>query len=232
MPILRTSLLLLAAGLSSPLFAQNQPTLSAEDLRAYVVQQAQMAAGDPAIRIEAQLGQPEAQAAVAPCRRSEPYVPAGGRLWGRSFVGVRCVDGAQWSVLFPVMVRAWGPAWVASTSLPAGATLAPGDIRQTEIELTQQRPGLPGNPEALLGKVLTRSVPAGQPVHGDAVKAPTVVAAGDVVRLRVLGGGFAITAAGQALGTAAEGQPVRVRTDFGRTLTGVARNGRVVDIQP
>lgn len=232
MPILRPSLLLLAAGLTSPLFAQNQPTLTADDLRAYVVQQAQQAAGDPAIRIEAQLGQPESQAAVAPCRRSEPYVPAGGRLWGRSFVGVRCVDGAQWSVLFPVMVRAWGPAWVAAAHLPAGATVGPGDIRQAEVELTQQRPGLPSHPEALLGRVLTRSVPAGQPVHGDAVRAATVVAAGDMVRLRVVGGGFAITASGQSLGSAAEGQPVRVRTDFGRTLTGVARSGRVVDIQP
>jgi flagella basal body P-ring formation protein FlgA len=57
-----------------------------------------------------------------------------------------------------------------------------------------------------------------------------VVQAGDPVRLRIAGAGFAVSAAGQALGTAAEGQPVRVRSELGKILTGVARAGRVVEV--
>ena len=49
------------------------------------------------------------------------------------------------------------------------------------------------------------------------------------VAARVMGG-FAITASGQALGQAAEGQTVRVRTELGKVLTGVAREGRTVDV--
>lgn len=223
----------LALCLALPLWAQTaQPLMTADELRAYALQQAQLAVNDPAARVEVQLGMPEAQAPVAPCLRSEPFVPAGMRLWGRASVGVRCVDGANWRVLFPVTVSVWGPAWVAASALPAGTTLGANDLRETEVELTRERAGLPRGTEALLGKVLVRPLQAGQTVHADAVRAATVVTAGDVVRLRVLGGGFAITASGQSLGTAADGQPVRVRTDFGRTVTGVARAGRIVDLQP
>ena len=54
--------------------------------------------------------------------------------------------------------------------------------------------------------------------------------AGDPVRLHLAGPGFSITAGGQALGTAGAGQSVRVRTDLGKILTGVAREGRRVDV--
>jgi flagella basal body P-ring formation protein FlgA len=56
------------------------------------------------------------------------------------------------------------------------------------------------------------------------------VAAGDPVRIRLLGQGFEIAATGVALSGAGEGQTVRVRTDNGRVLSGTAR-GRVVEIQ-
>ena len=206
--------------------------MTADELRAFAVQQARQAVNDPAARVEVQLGMPEAQAPVAPCARSEPFVPTGTRLWGRASVGVRCVDGANWRVLFPVTVSVWGPAWVAASALPAGAVLEHHDLREAEVELTRERTGLPRGADALVGKVLVRPLQAGQTLHPDAVRAATVVSAGDVVRLRVLGGGYAITASGQSLGTAADGQPVRVRTDFGRTVTGVARAGRIVDLQP
>lgn len=206
--------------------------MTAEALKAYALEQAQAAVNDPAIRLEVQLGMPDNAQAVAPCSKTEPFVPPGGRLWGRSSVGVRCVEGAAWRVLFPVTVTAWGPAWVAATPLPAGATVSAADLREAEVELTRERNGLPKGPEPLLGKVLVRPMAVGQAVSLDAVRATAVVNAGDVVKLRVLGGGFAVTAAGQSLGSAAEGQPVRVRTDFGRTVTGVARAGRIVDLQP
>ena len=203
MPFTRPTTTALALCLALPLWAQTvQPLMTADELRAYALQQAQLAVNDPAARIEVQLGMPEAQAPVAPCLRSEPFVPAGMRLWGRASVGVRCVDGANWRVLFPVTVSVWGPAWVAASALPAGTTLSANDLRETEVELTRERTGLPRGTEALLGKVLVRPLQAGQPLHADVVRAATVVTAGDVVRLRVLGGGFAITASGQSLGTA------------------------------
>lgn len=230
-PLQRWATLALLAGCATVAHAA-PALLTADELKAYALQQAQVALNEPAARVEVQLGMPDNAAAVAPCLRSEPFVPPGVRLWGRSSVGVRCVEGASWRVIFPVTVTVWGPAWVAANPLSAGTTVSAADLREAEVELTRERSGLPKTADALVGKVLVRPVQAGQAVALDAVRATTVVSAGDVVRLRVLGGGFAITAAGQSLGSATEGQAVRVRTDFGRTVTGVARAGRIVDLQP
>jgi flagellar basal body P-ring formation protein FlgA len=230
MPFFRVFFLALLA--SASMMLQAQTFITTDELQAFALQQAQFAAQGSVTRMDVRLGSMDAQQALAPCRRVEPFVPAGSRLWGRASIGVRCMEGAAWSVLVPVTVTAWGKAWVAASSLPAGTTLDASHLREDEIELTRERPGLPTGMEALLGKVLVRPVQPGQALHTEAVRSANVVASGDVVRLRVLGGGFAITASGQSLGSAAEGQPVRVRTDFGRTVTGLARNGRIVDIQP
>jgi flagellar basal body P-ring formation protein FlgA len=62
------------------------------------------------------------------------------------------------------------------------------------------------------------------------LRVTSVVAAGDPVRIRMLGKGFSIAGAGQALNAAGEGQMVKVRTEMGRIVSGVARDGRVVDV--
>jgi len=45
-----------------------------------------------------------------------------------------------------------------------------------------------------------------------------------------VGSGFSISTDGIALATVAAGELVRVRTDSGRTLSGIARKGRVVEV--
>lgn len=224
------ALLALAA---PPLVAGAQPGAAVFDeaaLRAFVSQQVAAAAGQQVTRFEVQLGQLDARAVLAPCRRSEPFLPAGMRPWGRMSLGVRCTDGANWSVMLPLTIRAWGPAVVAAVPLSAGAVLAAQDLREEEIELTRESAGLPRDPAQLQGRTLMRAIGVGQPLRADMVRATAVVQAGDPVRLRIAGPGFAISATGQALASAAEGQAVRVRTDLGKIVSGVARAGRVVDV--
>lgn len=196
-------------------------------LRAFVSQQ--VAASGQVTRFEVQLGTVQT-GALAPCRRTEPFLPAGARPWGRGSVGVRCVDGAQWSVLVPMTVRAWGPALVAASPLAAGAPVAPDAVREQEVELTREPASLVRDAAQLQGRTLARPLAAGQPLRQDLLRAALVVQAGDPVRLRIAGRGFAVSASGQALGAAAEGQPLRVRTELGKVLTGVAREGRFVDV--
>lgn len=104
-------------------------------------------------------------------------------------------------------------------------------MEEREVEVTRETPaGLTRDAQQLVGRTLVRGVPAGHPVRLDMVKAATVVQAGDTVRLKIMGSGFAVTAAAQALTAATEGQPVRVRTELGKVLTGTARDGRVVEV--
>ena len=64
----------------------------------------------------------------------------------------------------------------------------------------------------------------------DMLRAVMAVQAGDPVKLALLGDGFAVSADGFALAAAADGQPLRVRTESGRVVVGTLR-GRTVEIR-
>ena len=212
--------------------AHAQSALPADEaaLRAYVSRQ--VAAAAPQVtRFEVQFQPPAVAPVLGPCARTEFFLPAGARPWGRLSVGVRCAEGAAWTVMVPVSVRAWGSALVAQVPLAAGSVPGPQDVREQEAELTREpAAGLLRDAASLQGKTLARAVGAGQVLRADMLRVVQVIQAGDPVRLRMGGTGFAVTAGAQALASAGEGQQVRVRTDFGKVLTGIARDGRVVDV--
>lgn len=218
--------LVAAAALAAlPAFAQS--AIDENALRAFVSQQ--VAAQGQLTRFEVQLGTIDTQA-LAPCRRSEPFLPPYARLAGRSSVGVRCVDGANWTVLVPLTVRGFGRALVAAVPLAAGTVPGAQDVREQEVELTRENGQVLQEAAQLQGRTLTRQVAAGAVLRADMLRATQVVQAGDMVRLRIVGTGFMVTATGQALTAAADGQAVRVRTELGKILTGSAREGRVVEV--
>jgi flagella basal body P-ring formation protein FlgA len=199
-------------------------------LRSFASAQVAGVNGEYVSRFDVKIGSLDALAQMAPCRRSEPFIPSGARLWGRSSLGLRCVDGATWTVMLPVVVTAWGRAIVAANPLMAGAVLAANDLREGEVELTREGAGVTRDAQTLAGRTLLRGLQPGQAVRIDMVRATPVVQAGDPVRLRILGAGFIVTSSGQAMNTAADGQSVRVRTELGKVLTGVAREGRQVEV--
>jgi flagellar basal body P-ring formation protein FlgA len=223
----------LAAGMPARAQQTAQQAASPFDenaLRAYVSQQVAAAAGQQVTRFDVQLGSLDGRVALAPCRRSEPFVATGARLWGRSSLGVRCIDGATWSVLLPLTVKVWGQTLVAAAPLSAGTVLTAADLREQEVELTREPPGLLRELAQLQGRTLTRPLAMGQALRSDMVRLPNAVQAGDSVRLRITGAGFAVMASGQALNAAADGQPLRVRSERGKILTGIAREGRLVEV--
>ena len=147
-------------------------------------------------------------------------------------VGVRCVAGASWNILMPISVSIWGKALVATSSLAAGTAISAADFQFQDVEWSRE-PSLPIFDTAdLQGRTLVRALQPGQTVRTDMLRATPVLTAGDVVTLRILGAGFAISAQGQALSAAGDGQPVRVRTEQGRTLVGIARQGKTVELTP
>jgi flagella basal body P-ring formation protein FlgA len=199
------------------------------DLRLFVESQAAQGIGGGA-RVEVTLGELNPRLQLAPCARIEPFLPTNARLWGRSTIGLRCTQGATWSVQMPVTVRVFGPALVATRPLAPNTPLTDADFTVDEVEWTREPQGVATDATQIEQRVLTRAVAAGQPVPLAALRAPQVIAAGDPVKLLGQGKGFAITAQAVALASAQDGQSVRVRTDSGRILTGTARAGRRVEV--
>lgn len=201
-----------------------------EQVRVFALREAAAAAGGAHSRIEVSVGAIDVRAARAPCTRSETFLPAGARLWGRGFVGVRCAAGADWSIVVPVNVRIYGAALVAVRPLAAGTTVTKQDVKTAEVELTREAGGVVSHAQQLEGRVLARPVGSGQPIALAALRAPQVVGQGEPVRLIGRGAGFAVSAEGIALASAIDGAPVRVRTESGRIVTGTARPGRIVEV--
>jgi flagella basal body P-ring formation protein FlgA len=201
------------------------------DVQAFVQAQAAGTVESPAARVEVTVGQLDPRLQLAPCARIEPFVPPGVRLWGRTHVGLRCAEGAHWSVRLPVTVRVSGPALVATRALAAQMPITADDVTVAEVEWTREPHGVAVDLAQLSNRVLLHPLNPGQPIPLAALRAPQVIAAGDPVKVLGQGRGFAVSADAVALGPAQDGQVVRVRTESGRVITGTARSGRRVEVE-
>ena len=184
-----------------------------------------------AARVEVSVGQLDPRLRLAPCARVQPYLPDGVRLWGRSRVGVRCTAGpVKWNVYLPITVKVYGKALVAARDLAAGGELADQDLAQAEVDLAEDPSSAVGDSALAVGRTLTRSIKQGQSVRQSHLKARQWFSAGETVTVVTLGPGFSVSGEAQALNNGIEGEPVRVRTEGGRVLTGQAVGLRRVEL--
>ncbi len=219
---------LAAALLCAPALAQVEPA-QAELAQALVTQAAQ-SLRHPGARIEVQVGSADARLRLAPCRRAEPYLPAGQRALGRTRVGLRCVEGTiLWNITLPVTVSLYAPGVVLRQALPAGAKLAAEHLTLAEIDWGQVSAAM-ADMNAVLGRELVRPLAAGAPLQGADLRQRQWFAAGETVQIVARGAGFSVSTDGEALSHGIEGQAVRVRTASGRLLSGRAVGDRVVEV--
>lgn len=189
-----------------------------------------LAAG--AVRVEIEPGRLDPRLRLAPCERIEPYLPAGARAWGRSRIGLRCVQGpSAWNVYLPVTVKVFAPAWVATWPLAAGSVLDGSGLQQAETDWAAAPTPPVADLDKLVGRQLSRPLPVGAPVRVADLKQRQWFGAGDTVQLVARGQGFSISGEGQALGPGIEGQTVRVRIDNGRVLSGQPVGTNRVEVQ-
>lgn len=230
--------LLGAAALLQPALAQQAPSTGAEVSPEFVastqqwlddaVAKAQSASASP-LRMEVSIGALDSRLRLAPCTHVEPYVPVGLKLWGRTRLGLRCVDGGgRWNVFLPVTIKAFGPAWVLRDNVLPGTVLAAGDAIEAEADWAADLSPVMADPAQWVGLVASRSLVAGQPLRQSMVKAAQVFQAGTQVRVVAEGPGFEIASDAQALTPGIIGQMVRVRMENGRITTGVVQDMRTV----
>ena len=112
-------------------------SLDADTLRQIeaIGQEASAALAPGAVRVVIEAGKLDPRLRLAPCERIEPYLPPGARAWGRTRVGLRCVQGpSPWNVYLPVTVKVFAPAWVAVAALPAGTVLQAQALQEAEVD--------------------------------------------------------------------------------------------------
>ncbi len=168
---------------------------------------------------------------LAACAKLQAFMPLGAKLWGNSNIGVRCAQGADWTVYVPVTVRVQAPVVVAARPLPSGRQLVAEDLSLQMAELTQLPAGVISNQEDALGKVLSYGVVAGNPLRQDMLRAPILVRQGQSVRLVAQGAGFKVSSEGKALNNAAIGQQVQVKAQNGQTVSGIVKPDGTVEVR-
>lgn len=174
-------------------------------------------------RIEVELGAADPRLRLAPCARAEPYLPATSRPWGRTRVGLRCADGAvAWQVSLPATVRVLAPAPVLREPLPAGGTITQARLVIAEVDWADEPDAPLADAAVLHGRRLARPLAAGASLRPTDLQPLRWFEAGARVRIDAVGRGWRVSGSGQALQAGLDGRRVRVRTDGGRIVSGIA----------
>lgn len=183
------------------------------------------------LRMEVSVGALDSRLRLAPCAKVEPYLPVGARLWGRTRLGLRCVQGATaWNVFLPVTVKAYGPAWVLTSNVAPGAVLTANDATESEVDWAADNTPVVANPDLWVGQVASRQLVAGQALRQNMVRAPQLFRAGAQVKVLAQGPGYAVTSAGQAMSAAGAGETVRIRMANGKIIGGIVGADGTVEV--
>lgn len=229
--------LLLGLGMLAGSWAQAE-TPSALVLSPALTQQLQQlatqgarAGAPPNLRVEIELGELNPRLRLAPCQKVEPYFSNGHRMWGRTRIGMRCVQGPKrWNVTLPLTVHVFASALVVKSALPGGAVLSANDLQEAEIDIAAEGGAVYTQTELVVGRTLMRSLSAGEAVRSTFLKQRQWFAAGDMVKVVAIGQGYAVESEGKAQGPGRDGEEVRVRFDSGRVVTGRATAERRVEL--
>lgn len=212
------------------------PVASAQDLNALAYNwlhdelQRHAPQGGPSLRMDVELGRLDPRLQLSACGHVQPYLPAGSRLWGRTRLGLRCVDGPRaWNVFLPVTIRAYGPAWVMVRNASMGDVLDRSHATLSEVDWAAETSPVIEHESGWVGLSAARALVPGQTLRQSLVRPGQVFKSGTVVRVISRGAGFSITSSGKALTGGTPGQEVRVRLESGRIVTGTAtENGEVL----
>lgn len=214
---------------SLPAAAQNAARQDHGALRETISRFLQTQAGGMPGQIRVEVGAIDPRLNLPFCPNPEAYLPPGGKAWGKTSVGVRCLAPA-WNIYVSANVHIEDDYLAAAVPLAQGQTIAPQDVAKVRGDLTLLPPGILTDPSQAVGQTATRSLPVGTPLRADALRAKQAVTQGQVVRVVAGGDGFQVSGEGRALNNATAGQTIQVRTANGTVISGVARAGGTVEV--
>lgn len=164
------------------------------------------------------------------CTTHEAFTPPGVRLWGKTHIGVRCLEPNIWSVLIPIQITITSQYMTTARPLVAGQLIQADDLQLISGDLSTQPAGVITDPATALGKMLRNSLAAGQPLRTDQLMAPLIIRSGQTVRLVSKGFSFSVSSEGKAINNVAEGQVVQIRMPSGLVVSGIAKADGTVEV--
>lgn len=186
----------------------------------------------PGVLAQAETSRVDDRLKLRACRDLQFSLPTGSRLGTSGSFGVQCRAPVKWRIYLSYQMRLSGPALVARRPLSARSVLGSDALEERVIDYEYPPSSYLTDPRLPAGTYVNRPLAAGQAVLAEWLAQPPAIHAGQRVRLHVQGDGFSVSQEGKALNTAAEGEVVRVKTQSGRILQGLAQADGSVRVQP
>lgn len=213
------------SGLISPAYGLDDATALYDSVDSFVQRQTKGLPGKVTSKIN-----PINTQMLSKCEAFDPFMPPGGKFWGKTTIGVRCLAPSSWTVYLQVSISVEGQYLVSARALTPGQTIGAGDVTLRQGDLTKLPDTVLTSESQAIGKIVRIGFNAGLPVRRDQLIAQAVVFQGQSVRTLYKGDGFLVSSEGKALNNATEGQVVQVRTSSGQIVSGIAREGGTVEI--
>jgi flagella basal body P-ring formation protein FlgA len=225
--------LLLALAASAPLAqAQNAAAgrQSPEALRQSVEQFLLLQSNGLPGKVTVTVGAVDTRLNLAPCPAPQAFMAPGARAWGKTTVGVRCTQPANWTIYLQANVAVVGDYVASAVPLLQGQAIDATQLVTMQGDLAALPAGIATDMSQVVGASSNVSLPPGTPMRLDTLRRKPVVIQGQLVRVVSSGNGFQVASEGRAIGNAGDGQVVQVRTQSGQQISGVARTGGMVEV--
>jgi flagellar basal body P-ring formation protein FlgA len=148
----------------------------------------------------------------------ETFSPQNTRIGGTLSIGVRCPTSPSWSLYVPVQVEITTEVLVLATGRARGEVLGADDLRLERQDLARLNGGYLTDVSEAQDMVLRRAVRPGTVLNTSMLERPRLVQRGQRVRVIAGVGSLTVSGDGEALGDAAEGDRVRVRSMASRRI--------------
>ncbi len=205
------------------------PQSLADEAERLLRERAQPQADTLGAEIEVRIPTLLSRAGDAPCP-AEVFLPSTSRPWGKTHVGLRCAD-SNWTIRVPAEVALNAVVAVPSRAIRAGDVLSAGDWTMLNMNVAGWRRGVTVDESLLLGAKVTRPLRQGEPISPDALTSSVQVLVGDPVSVTLVGRGFSVKTEGQIVQQASVGESARVKLESGRTVAGILRDSKRVEVR-
>lgn len=179
--------------------------------------------------VSVKVGGVDPRLSLPACPAPEAFLQPGARPWGKTTVGVRC-NAPAWSLYLQAQVSVVADYVAAAVPLAQGQPVAQGQLVMVKADIAAMPNGIITDMAQAIGRTPTVSLPAGTALRVDALRSQQVIKQGQAVRLVSRGSNFSVSSEAKAINNASDGQVVQVRTRSGTVVSGLARDGGMVEI--
>ena len=180
-------------------------------------------------QVSVKVGVIDQRLSLPACPAPDAFQQPGARPWGKTTVGVRCT-APSWTMYVQAQVSVVAEYVAAGVPLAQGQPLLPSHLVMVKGDIAAMPNGIITDMTQALGRTPTVSLPAGTALRVDTLRSQAVIKQGQAVRLVSRGSNFSVSSEAKAINNASDGQVVQVRTTNGRIISGMARDGGMVEI--